>query len=46
MGASVASLAEAAGVAVAEVSSKRVELCRQRMPSLANRRWSVTPRQT
>jgi predicted amidohydrolase len=44
MGASIASLAEAAGVAVAEVSTKRVELCRQRMPSLANRRWTVVPR--
>jgi deaminated glutathione amidase len=44
MGASVASLAEAAGVVVADVSAERVELCRRRMPSLANRRWSVTPR--
>jgi predicted amidohydrolase len=44
MGASIASLAEAGGVAVADVSAERVELCRRRMPSLANRRWSVTPR--
>jgi deaminated glutathione amidase len=44
MGASIASLAEAAGVAVADVSAERVELCRRRMPSLANRRWTVVPR--
>jgi deaminated glutathione amidase len=44
MGATIASLAEAAGVVVAEVSTRRVELCRQRMPSLANRRWTVVPR--
>lgn len=44
MGAAIASLAEAEGVAVAEVSAARVELCRSRMPSLANRRWAVTPR--
>jgi predicted amidohydrolase len=44
MGASIASLAEAPGVVVADVSAERVELCRTRMPSLANRRWSVVPR--
>jgi predicted amidohydrolase len=44
MGASLAALAEAEGVAVAEVSAGRVEQCRRRMPSLANRRWAVTPR--
>jgi predicted amidohydrolase len=37
------SLDEAEGVAVAEVSVQRVTECRQRMPSLANRRWKVAP---
>lgn len=32
------------GVAVAEVSAKRVKECREKMPSLANRRWTVDPR--
>jgi predicted amidohydrolase len=44
MGAALASLAEVAGVAVADVSAERVETCRARMPSLANRRWSVVPK--
>jgi predicted amidohydrolase len=32
------------GVAVADVSTEKVAECRQRMPSLANRRWRVSPR--
>jgi predicted amidohydrolase len=43
-GEELASLDAAAGVAVADVSADRVEECRQRMPSLANRRWKVEPR--
>jgi predicted amidohydrolase len=35
---------EAEGVAVAEISAQRVAECRERMPSLANRRWRVEPR--
>jgi predicted amidohydrolase len=44
MGAPLASLAEVEGVVAAEVTAARVEQCRSRMPSLANRRWTVTPR--
>ncbi len=32
------------GIVVAEVSADRVAECRERMPSLANRRWRVSPR--
>jgi predicted amidohydrolase len=32
------------GYAVADVSAARVAECRELMPSLANRRWNVTPR--
>ncbi|MGN6473770.1 MAG: carbon-nitrogen hydrolase family protein [Mycobacteriales bacterium] len=32
------------GIAVADVSPDRVAECRQKMPSLANRRWRVSPR--
>jgi predicted amidohydrolase len=32
------------GVAVADVHADRVAECREKMPSLANRRWKVTPR--
>ena len=32
------------GLAVAEVSADEVDRCRERMPSLANRRWKVEPR--
>ncbi|HVS67870.1 MAG TPA: carbon-nitrogen hydrolase family protein [Mycobacteriales bacterium] len=34
----------AEGVAAAEVSAARVSQCREKMPSLANRRWQVVPR--
>jgi predicted amidohydrolase len=40
----VASLAEAEGVAVAEVTRERLVSCRERMPSLEHRRWAVRPR--
>jgi predicted amidohydrolase len=36
-------LAEADGVAVADISAERVVACRERMPSLSNRRWRVEP---
>lgn len=39
----VAELADADGVAVGEVSAKRVIECRERVPSLTNRRWGVAP---
>ena len=39
----VASLAEAEGVAVADVDADRLRTCRERMPSLSHRRWRVTP---
>jgi predicted amidohydrolase len=32
------------GVAVADVDPDRIKECRERMPSLAHRRWGVTPR--
>jgi predicted amidohydrolase len=40
----LASLDEAEGIAIAEVSAQRVAECRQKMPSLQNRRWKVSPR--
>jgi deaminated glutathione amidase len=40
----LAELGTEPGVGVAEVSAARVEECRSRMPSLANRRWQVSPR--
>jgi predicted amidohydrolase len=40
----LASLDSEAGMAVAEVSADRVTECRDKMPSLANRRWKVEPR--
>lgn len=40
----LASLDTDDGVAVAEVSAKRVKECRDKMPSLVNRRWKVEPR--
>lgn len=39
----LASLAEHDAVAVADVDRSRLEDCRERMPSLHHRRWSVTP---
>jgi predicted amidohydrolase len=39
----LAELADSEGVAVAEVSALRIEECRARMPSLAHRRWRVSP---
>ena len=39
-----ASLAERDGVAVANVDPARTAACRERMPSLEHRRWTVTPR--
>jgi deaminated glutathione amidase len=39
----VASLAEREGVAVADVDRARLDDCRERMPSLEHRRWSVAP---
>ncbi|HVV74446.1 MAG TPA: carbon-nitrogen hydrolase family protein [Mycobacteriales bacterium] len=35
---------QAEGIVAAEISAKRVAECRERMPSLANRRWKVEPR--
>jgi predicted amidohydrolase len=35
----------AEGIAVAEISAERVAECRAKMPSLANRRWRVLPRE-
>jgi predicted amidohydrolase len=40
----IASLDADSAIAVADVSADRVTECRQRMPSLANRRWQVLPR--
>jgi predicted amidohydrolase len=40
----VGSLGERAGHLVADLDTARVDECRQRMPSLDHRRWSVTPR--
>lgn len=40
----LASLDEQDGIAVADVDPARVAECRQKMPSLANRRWKVEPR--
>jgi deaminated glutathione amidase len=40
----LAELGEADGVAVAEILAKRVLECRDRVPSLDNRRWRVVPR--
>lgn len=40
----LSSLAERDGVVVADVDAERVVACRQRMPSLEHRRWSVAPR--
>jgi predicted amidohydrolase len=39
----LAALAERDGVAVADVDLDRLRACRERMPSLAHRRWSVVP---
>jgi predicted amidohydrolase len=39
----IAELGVAAGVAVGDIFAQRVLECRQRMPSLDNRRWRVTP---
>jgi predicted amidohydrolase len=39
----LAELGDSEGVAVAEVSALRIEECRARMPSLAHRRWRVSP---
>jgi nitrilase len=39
----LASLDEAEGIATADVSAERVRECRQKMPSLLNRRWKVAP---
>lgn len=39
----VASLADREGVAVAEVDRARLDACRDRMPSLEHRRWTVAP---
>jgi predicted amidohydrolase len=39
----LAELGEADGVAAAEISAKRVVECRERVPSLDNRRWRVAP---
>src|SRR4051794_2795585 len=39
----LASLAEAEGVAVADVDPERVDVCRERMPSLEHRRYRVLP---
>ena len=36
--------AQTEGVAVADVDPARVAECRKLMPSLANRRWRVSPR--
>lgn len=36
--------ADSEGVAVVEINPERVADCRQKMPSLANRRWRVSPR--
>ena len=38
------SLAERDGVAVADLDRDRLDACRERMPSLDHRRWTVTPR--
>ncbi len=40
----LAELGTANGYAVADVSAARVAECRNLMPSLANRRWTVSPR--
>lgn len=40
----LAGLGDEEGVAVAEITADRVTTCRQAMPSLANRRWSVEPK--
>jgi predicted amidohydrolase len=40
----LAELGTEPGVAVADLSAERVRECRERMPSLQNRRWSVVPR--
>jgi predicted amidohydrolase len=40
----VAELGEDPGYAVAEITAKQVADCRERMPSLQNRRWKVMPR--
>jgi predicted amidohydrolase len=40
----LAELGDADGVAVADISAKRVIECRERVPSLDNRRWRVVPR--
>jgi predicted amidohydrolase len=44
MGTVIAGVGERPGIAVAEVTPDRIEQVRQRNPSLANRRFSVTPR--
>jgi predicted amidohydrolase len=40
----LASLDDQPGIAVAEITAAQVAECRERMPSLANRRWRVVPR--
>jgi predicted amidohydrolase len=40
----IVELADTDGVSVGEASVKRVAECRERMPSLDHRRWTVTPR--
>lgn len=40
----LASLADRDGVVVGEIDADRLAECRERMPSLDHRRWSVTPR--
>lgn len=43
-GVALAALAERDGVAVADVDLARLAACRERMPSLEHRRWTVQPR--
>jgi deaminated glutathione amidase len=40
----IAELADADGIAVGDVSAKRVLECRERVPSLSHRRWTITPK--
>lgn len=40
----LAALADEDGVAVADITADRVTTCRQAMPSLSHRQWSVTPK--
>jgi deaminated glutathione amidase len=39
----IAELADADGIAVGDISAKRVLECRERVPSLSHRRWRVAP---